>query len=130
MRTVSRFAHEGARVTVAGFDAGVPSCWLMSSVDDAEFAIPAWQPVEISGLCATPCSHGSLRDEIIDVIAGRDPADLDHETDGLAILEAQRRHGFTMPGSGESVRVVGVHAQIATVFPDGEIVTRILKRWN
>lgn len=128
VRVSSRFPDRGTRVVVAGYDNGQPDCWLLSSVDDDEFHLPAWTVTPIGGLLVTPCVNGRMRDQILAILGTREPSQLNHEIDGLRVLEVQRKHAFALP-DGKPVHALGRHAQIATIRPDGEITTKILRRW-
>jgi hypothetical protein len=62
-------------------------------------------------------------------IAGAD--DLDPAVDGLKLLELQRRAKVPVASNpAVQAKIVGAFAQLTTVKRDGEISTRILKRWD
>jgi hypothetical protein len=57
--------------------------------------------------------------------------DIDPVVDGLALLELQRAAKVPVAGNpAVMAKIVGAFAQLTTVHRDGEIRTRILRRWN
>jgi hypothetical protein len=57
--------------------------------------------------------------------------DIDPAVDGLALLELQRRSMVPVASNpAVQAKIVGAFAQLTTIKRDGEISTRILKRWD
>lgn len=90
--------------------------------------VPAWEVVSLAEHSFTPFdANGPVHHAIWDIFAGRSVNELDPRVDGLAIMEAQRRHKAAT--SIGRVHVVGGFAQLTTVTAKS-ITTEILKRWS
>lgn len=89
--------------------------------------LPKWTLVSVDNLAVAPASPEIIDRVLNEIVKGRDAHDLDPATDGLQILELQRRTAADLH-NGVSAVCVGGAAVVTTVTP-GAIATRTLRRW-
>lgn len=111
---------------VGGWSSKGPSAFTVLSAPDS--GLPAWEVIDLPEHSFSPFTiDGPIHSDVWDIFAGRSVNELDPRVDGLAILEAQRRHAVDSPIGRH--HIVGGFAQLTTVRRDS-ISTEILRRWS
>jgi hypothetical protein len=116
-------------IVVAGFGAAGPDSYIVANHGRypgiSPFTVTTTGPIAIM----PEIDVQAWADSIGRNIAGAD--DLDPAVDGLRLLEVQRATPVPVLGNeAVQARIVGSFAQLTTIHRDGEISTRVLKRWD
>jgi hypothetical protein len=118
-------------LVVAGWSesANAPACFFICNHPLHGVTSPPWQAIGIGPICLIPQTAEMEADLAREYPNGLKEDEADPVTDGLRILEIQRRHPFQRSSDGQSMQVaVGCFAQLTTVTP-GAITTKIIRRW-
>ncbi len=115
-----------AQLFVAGWSEGRPDAY--SVLTRPTDGLPAWTPIPIPEHIFSPFeTNGPVHADFWEIFGERPVRDLDPRTDGIRIIEAQRRHKSRLP-DGRRAYIVGGFAQLTSVRSEA-ITTEVLRRW-
>jgi hypothetical protein len=105
---------------------GTPHAGIVSNHERT--GIPAYALIELGDVAILPSNETMATTFRMKFPRAARGVDLDPATDGLEILEMQRREAFQLFDPEEALKIVGGFGQLTSVYAD-RVETRVLRDW-